>query len=436
MSLHAMRRDGRVLGAFADTERRHYLGLVDGVVTDIHVPHTGESMAVEFPLLAIDEREMQDRYAVPLHDLPNDPMVEGRGLTTFVVGPVHAGIIEPGRFTFHSGGETIVHLEAQFGFSHRGVEKFLEGRDAGESAWHVARICAACSVARSWSYARALESLCGVTIDDASELARVICAELERAYNHTFDLGVAAAGAGYGFGLTRALELKERFAQINLRAFGHRYLFDAVVPGGVRSDCLVDRQAIRTDLRALRGDVEKFAEGLFDHHELMSRFSRAGILPHETALAFGAVGPTGRASGGTFDVRCDAPYGAYSVVVPHRATANDGDAAARVRVKYDELLDSFRLIDGALELLAKRKIGMPQPMTVPSGEKTTLTEGPRGAEIVSVRIDALGRVQRFHLISASYRNWPLVTRAMEANIVPDFPLVNKSFNLCYACGDR
>ena len=436
MPLQAMQRVGRILGAFADAERRHYLGLVDGTMTDLHLPLNGTSMAAEFPMLAIDEREMIERYAVSLSGMPQDVVVEGRGLTTFVVGPVHAGIIEPGRFTFHSGGESIVHLEAQFGFSHRGVEAFLEGRDAVASAWHVARICAACSVARSWAYARLLESFNEMIIDDASEFARIICAELERAYNHTFDLGVAAAGAGYGYGLTRALELKERFARINLRAFGHRYLFDAVLPGGIRAESLIDRRVLRSDLRALHSDVKKFAEQLFGHHELMSRFSRAGVLPHETALAFGAVGPALRASGGAFDARCDAPYGRYAQIIPVQANAHEGDVAARVRVKYDELQESMRLIDVAFEHLGDRPIPLPQEVRATSGESTAMTEGPRGAEIMSLRTDEKGQVRRLHAISASYRNWPLVTRAMEANIVPDFPLVNKSFNLCYACGDR
>ena len=387
-------------------------------------------------MLAIDEREMVEQYGVSLDGLPKDLVVEGRGLTTFVVGPVHAGIIEPGRFTFHSGGESIVHLEAQFGFSHRGVESFLEGRDAVASAWHVARICGGCSVARSWSYARVLESFHALAIDEASEFARMICAELERAYNHIFDLGVAAAGAGYGFGLTRALELKERFARINARAFGHRYLFDAVLPGGIRAESLNDRRALRSDLRALRDDVEKFAEQLFGHHELMSRFSRAGVLPYETAVAFGAVGPALRASGGTFDVRCDASYGRYAQISPIRATAHDGDVASRVRVKYDELRESMRLIDVAFDELGDRPIPLPQHVRAIAGDGSAMTEGPRGAEILSLRTDQQGRVQRLHVISASYRNWPLVTRAMEGNIVPDFPLVNKSFNLCYACGDR
>lgn len=360
----------------------------------------------------------------------------GRGVTEIVVGPVHAGIIEPGRFTIGTTGETIVSFEAQFGFAHRGVEEALTGRDAVDAAKAVARICGGCTVARSWAYARALEDLAGVRLDDASELARVLFAELERIYNHAFDLGAMCAGAGYGYGRTTALGLVERVHRVCAELTGHRFMFDAVIPGGVRAGMLEGCTGAGTELAAIADGVRHLTSEVLANDSVRRRFEGAGTLTARAVRELRGVGPARRACGDPIDVRVETPYGAYVRVVPIVCTDGGGDVAARFRVKAQELRESFRLAFYALDRLQAVKPRAAQPLYLDAGTMAGMTEGPRGAETVHVRCDAQGVLRGVRVVSASARNWPLIARAMEGNIVPDFPLVNKSFNLCYACADK
>lgn len=444
------------LGAYADACAVHYLFLAAGsgpyALSRMRDEGDRELPAVSAacPVFAWDEREMADERGVRFAQLPDarpfraardgtmPPAVvaDGPGLMRFVVGPVHAGIIEPGRFTFSSGGETVVHLDAQLAYQHRGVELYLEGLPAVSAAWKVARICGGCSASRSFAYARALEQLAGVTVAPEIELARLVLAELERIYNHLADLAASAAGAGWGPGFARGMALKEEAMRLCARAAGHRLLFDAIVTCGVGADVLSDRRRCRDALVHLEATVEAYLTSLFENTSVTSRWHRAGVVTHEMARALGAVGPAHRASRGQVDVRTFAPYGAYRRLSVRVAHATGGDAFARCRVKRDELRESFRLIGEALTALADAPLPQPQSLDVPGGIALATVEGPRGAESVAVHTGADGRLERLHVISASYRNWPLVARAMDGNIVPDFPLVNKSFNLCYACADR
>lgn len=445
-------RTSEPLGAFANGDCVRYLFLeCAGVhaVTALLDREPLPSLASDLPLYDWHEREMRQKQGVTLHghadarplfiedgNPPQARTARGEALSTVVVGPVHAGVIEPGRFTFTTGGETNLLLDSQFSFAHRDIERFLEGRDALQAAWHVARICGSCSVSRSWTYAGALEQLAGVECDRQSDYARLIFAELERLYNHLFDLGVSAAGAGYGRGQAIGLGLKERVMRLCASAGGHRLLFDAVQPGGVRESVLNERASLREELPALRSDVDRFIEELFENRSVMRRFEGAGSVNAKTARALGAVGPAARASGGTMDVRSFAPYGAYRHLDVRAAGARSGDVAARCSVKRDEIMESFRLLDLALTELGSAAIPPPKKFAAGEGAITAATEGPRGAETLSIECDRSGRLLRIHVISASYRNWPLVVRAQDGNIIPDFPLINKSFNLCYSCMDR
>lgn len=440
------------LGAFASAGRVYYLflerqGVLGATVTLGGLPLP--SLAADVPLYDWHEREMRQLQGIVLEAHP-DPRplffgsdgppramtAEGKGVNVVVVGPVHAGVIEPGRFTISTGGETTIHLDAQFSYSHRNLERFFEGRDAVKAAWHVGRICGGCSVSRSWAYACALEHLAGVECDEQSEYARLVFAELERIYNHVFDLSSCAAGAGYGRGQAAGLGLKERVLRLCSDIADHRLLFDAVQPGGVRPGVLQEPSSLQADLRVLRSEIGRFAEDLFENRTVMRRFEGAGVLTAEIARVFGAVGPARRASGGEIDVRLFSPYGVYGKLGINRAGARAGDVAARCSVKRDEIAESFRLIQLALGELGKSPVAPPKDVAIGEGAITTATEGPRGAETISIECDRAGRLKRLHAISASYRNWPVVVRAMEDNIFPDFPLVNKSFNLCYSCADR
>ncbi len=441
------------LGCYA-TQRsvRTLFSSRDGVLalrTSLAPGEEWNSLAPRHPFFAYHEREMRSLQGITVRSSPDDRplyftadaipeaiVAEGKGISAVVVGPVHAGIIEPGRFTFSTGGESVVHIDAQLSYSHRRLEPWFEGRDALSLVPHIARICGNCTVARSWAYARAIEELAEIEIDDRSEFARMVLAEMERVHVHLFDIGSIAAGAGYGAGTTAALGLRERINELNCAASGHRLLFESIVPGGVRAGVLVDPGIIRAALRELRDDIARFCDALFSKRSVLRRLEGAGIVDKSLARRFAAVGTSARASGIACDIRAMAPYGAYRRFAFTEERASAGDVYARSEVRVREIERSFDLLDRGLRELEGGEIPAPQPVRTVAGVVTTVVEGARGAESISLELAPDGRVERLHVISAAYRNWPLVTRAMEGNIVPDFPLVNKSFNLCYSCVDR
>jgi Ni,Fe-hydrogenase III large subunit len=443
---------GVALGAYATRDAVRYLFLEEGVVRAVSVAvdpaEPIPAVSSIYPGLSWDEREMADEFGVIFDALPDprpfrpvggvlpEPIVAtGSGVTQIVVGPVHAGIIEPGRFTFSSGGETIAHLDFQIGYAYRALERSFAHADPLAVVSRVARICGACSASRSLAYAMALESIAEARVAESAGLARQILAELERIYNHVFDLGVCASAAGWGFGHTAGLQLKERAQRICERAGGHRFLFDAIVPGGVGDGVLEDRADLRERVNRLASAVDDYVGTLFDNSSLVSRWTKTGILDDDAALALAVVGPAHRGSGGVVDVRDAAPYGAYRESPITVARAEGGDALARCRVKAAELQESFRIIGGAFDRLGESPLTR-VPIVLPrDGDAVAAVEGPRGAETVALSL-AGATIERVHFISASYRNWPAVAHATIGGIVPDAPLVNKSFNLCYACADR
>jgi len=447
-SLHAV-----PLGAYACADDIHYAFIDAGgthvLSRTLGTDRQADAVSAIAPLYSWDEREMRDEWDVRFEDLP-DPRplrgsegkmpvavtAAGEGLSHFVVGPVHAGIIEPGRFTFSSGGETVVHLDAQLSYSHRGVERRLADMDVFEAAPFVARICGGCSASRSMAYALALESLADAEPDSWTDSARVAVLELERIYNHLADLAASAAGAGWGPGFARGMALKESAMRLCALACGHRLLFAAIVPGGVGRTTMLDSDELLRQTNTLKEDVERYLDALFGNASVVARWHGAGKAGRETLRAFGAVGPARRAAGDNIDVRTLLPYGAYRWLKVNVALANSSDAYARCSVKRDELRDSFRLAKEALMTMRFNAPTPALPLALEPGLAVSAVEGPRGTETVILHVDTQNRLRRIHVVSASYRNWPVVERAMDGNIVPDFPLVNKSFNLCYACADR
>ena len=443
---------GSTLGAYATRRGVRYLFIEErGIQVLSARVDAGQPVAAvsgTCPGLSWDEREMADEFGIAFDALPDArpfrpvngelaPAVvaTGTGVTQIVVGPVHAGIIEPGRFTFSSGGETIAHLDFQIGFSHRRLEKSFEGADPLELASRVARVCGACSASRSLAYAMAVESISDARIADPVHIARQIVVELERVYNHVFDLAVCCAAAGWGFGQAAGLRLKERAHRICDAATGHRLLFDAIVPGGVGDGVLANREQVQALVATLQESVEQYIGAIFDNSSLMSRWSEAGTLSYDAARALAVVGPAHRACAGSVDIRDAAPYGAYRWLPIIVAQEEGGDVLARCRVKVAELRDSLRIIHRAFEQLGSDRLCRSAIIPPENGDTVTVVEGPRGAETVALTVRET-IVERVHFISASYRNWPAVAHATTGNIVPDAPLVNKSFNLCYACADR
>ena len=372
-----------------------------------------------------------DRHFVPFE-------VHGEGVYQLPVGPIHAGIIEPGHFRFSAIGERVLHLDARLGFVHRGLEKLVEGRSFGAALPIVERACGVCTVTHALAYSQAVETLTGILIPERARWARVLLAELERLYNHVGDLGNICAGIGFQPAVSRLAWLKERLLRANDALTGHRYLTGIVAPGGLLTD--LDPRglaALPETLDAISVELPAAIRSILRSEGVMARFHGTGVVSTETAAAFGALGVAARASGLTLDLRRDRPYAAYDELDVGLVTASAGDVAARFHVRAQEAHDSLRLVREAARRLPAGPVSAPLQATPAVGDSTLgAAEGPRGASWIWLRAGADGTIDRLRLRSASFANWPVVAAAAPGNLVPDFPLINKSFELCYACTDR
>ena len=372
-----------------------------------------------------------DRHFVPFE-------VHGEGVYQLPVGPIHAGIIEPGHFRFSAIGERVLHLDARLGFVHRGLEKLVEGRSFGAALPIVERACGVCTVTHALAYSQAVETLTGILIPERARWARVLLAELERLYNHVGDLGNICAGIGFQPAVSRLAWLKERLLRANDALTGHRYLTGIVAPGGLLTD--LDPRglaALPETLDAISVELPAAIRSILRSEGVMARFHGTGVVSTETAAAFGALGVAARASGLTLDLRRDRPYAAYDELDVGLVTASAGDVAARFHVRAQEAHDSLRLVREAARRLPAGAVSAPLQATPAVGDSTLgAAEGPRGASWIWLRAGADGTIDRLRLRSASFAHWPVVAAAAPGNLVPDFPLINKSFELCYACTDR
>ncbi|MBK5292255.1 MAG: NADH-quinone oxidoreductase subunit C [Acidobacteriia bacterium] len=366
---------------------------------------------------------------------------EGEGVFEIPVGPIHAGIIEPGHFRFTSVGETVLHLDARLFYTHRGMEKRMEGLSPLDAFYVAERICGVCSVAHGLGYCEALEQIAGVDAPPRARLIRGIALELERVYNHVGDIGNICAGAAFHYGTATGMRLQERLQQMNERLTGNRFLRGLVVPGGVHLDLPADL------LGALAGTLQDTLSGLDGlmgrieaNPSIVDRLDDTGILQHQAAVDLAVAGVAARASGVDRDARRDHPHGAFAGPEPpglQVATVFEGDAMARVTVRALEARESIRLIGEFVQRLERGPLEAALAEPLPGGRiGIAAIESPRGEAVHWLRTDAGGRVERYHLRSPSYHNWPAVALAAETAIVPDFPLVNKSFELCYSCTDR
>lgn len=387
-----------------------YLPLASGAMT----PSTPQTVADDYPFVR----------------------VTGDGVHEIAVGPVHAGIIEPGHFRFSVVGEKVLRLEERLGYAHKGIEQRFAGLPMKEGHRLAARVSGDSAVAFSWAYAQALEGMAGMTAPPRALWLRALALESERIANHLGDLGALGNDAGFAFGLSQFSRLKESWLRALDQAFAQRYLLDYVVPGGVARD------VTRGDLAALTQcarDIAREAQlirSIYDEHAgVRDRFNGTGVVPPQLARQLGMVGLAARASGQAHDLRVDAPTDPYPALGARMICLPDGDVAARVAVRFGELDESVRLItriaadlpDGAV--LAD--------MTTPAAGAAGLgaIEGWRGPVLVALQAGPDGAIARCHPHDPSWQNWPLVEHAVIGNIVPDFPLINKSFNLSYSGQD-
>ena len=359
---------------------------------------------------------------------------EGESLHQIAVGPVHAGIIEPGHFRFHANGETIVRLEARLGYTHKGVEGLMQGAELDRAAKLASRVSGDSTVAYSIAFARAVESAVGLEIPKRAHWLRALMAELERLANHFGDIGAICNDASFALMHAHCAVLRERVLRASDACFGHRLMRDCVVPGGIAIDLNPKNIAV---LRTLLTEIGLRFPALIELYDntasLQDRTVSTGILKPELARQFGAGGYVGRASGRTFDVRRSLPYPPYDQLDFKVPGLSEGDVNARVWIRIREVEQSVSLIDQILARIPDGEAHADLP--VQGGEGIALVEGFRGDILVSVRLDDKGKVARCHLRDPSWFQWPLLEAVIEGNIVADFPICNKSFNCSYSGHD-
>ncbi len=362
--------------------------------------------------------------------------VEGEGVHEIPVGPVHAGTIEPGHFRFSIVGEGVLRLEERLGYKHKGIEKRFEQLDLTQGARLAGRISGDSTVAYAWAYAMAVESACGMTPPPRALWLRALLLERERVGQHLWDLGFMGNDAGLAFGLAQFSCLREDMLRANAALFGHRYLMDIVVPGGVARDLDAEGIAgIRAEIDTL-GRTVALLKGIYDEHAgLQDRFIGCGRVKPELAERLGLTGLAGRASGMAWDLRAQFPPLPYDCFEVRMATHRNGDVAARATVRFEEIAESLRLIGLILAGSPAGDIAAPVPDAPENAFGIGWVEGWRGEVLMSLETGANNRIRRCHAHDPSWQNWPLLERAVLGNIVPDFPLINKSFNLSYSGQD-
>ena len=359
--------------------------------------------------------------------------VEGESLHQIPVGPVHAGIIEPGHFRFTASGETVVRLEARLGYVHKGVEGLMRGADLARGARLAGRVSGDSTVAYALAFARSVEAAVGVEAPPRAVRLRALMAELERVANHLGDIGAICNDAAFSLMHAHCAVLRERVLRFAGLAFGHRLMMDAIVPGGVTVD-LAGRSAVA--LRALLGEIRGAFPQLVELYDntasLQDRTVGTGVLRPELARLFGAGGYVGRASGRAFDTRKTLPYPPYDALDFDTPVLTDGDVNARVWIRVREVEQSLALLAALADPPAgSLRVDVP----VRAGEGAAMVEGFRGDIFVAVRLGPDGRVERCRLRDPSWFQWPLLEAVIENNIVADFPLCNKSFNCSYSGHD-
>ncbi len=361
--------------------------------------------------------------------------VEGESLHQIPVGPVHAGIIEPGHFRFTANGETVVRLEERLGYVHKGVEALAAGADIRRAGQLAGRISGDSTVAYQYAFACAVEAALGWRPAERAVILRGIMAELERLSHHVNDVGAICNDASVVALHARCLLIREDILRTVGQCFGHRMMMDRVVPGGVAADLSTEGvAAIRNLLRRCEAGLNEVADIYDEMPSLQDRTVSTGRVSQELVWQFAAGGYVGRASGRAFDARAVFPYAPYDRLVFKVPTREAGDVDARVWIRIEEAGESISMIRQLIERLEPGSVRSGSPTAV-AGEGAALIEAFRGDVLLSVRLDAEGRVAHMHARDASWFQWPLLEAAIEGNIVADFPLCNKSFNCSYSGHD-
>ncbi|MFA5452061.1 MAG: NADH-quinone oxidoreductase subunit C [Candidatus Methanomethylophilaceae archaeon] len=440
-----MRKGGDVVRLSSDLDGRSY-----------------PSLALSMPGLRFYEREISEmsgitsvglpafgpqrimwRYngAYPLQkeELPKErifvPMlgngIQGEGVFEIPVGPVHAGVIEPGHFRFSVAGEPILKVKAHLGFTYRGVERLLETSADKDNTRLVERISGDTAVANSLAYAHAIEG--DREVPYRAKLMRVIFAELERIQCHFNDISGIAQDTAFVVPSALGAGIREKVLRLNEEIGGHRYLMGVIIPGGVRKDISdINIEAIDKRVLKMRFDLEELKDMLYSSTTFMDRAETTGKLSHDDALVIRAVGPVARASGVISDIRKDRPYDAYGMLGMKVISSDKCDVLSRLKVRIEEITESASMINQCLNHMEDGPLF--EKVSLKEGFSLGIVEAPRGELMHALHV-VNGKVWRHKIRDPSFINWNALERALPGNIVPDFPLINKSFNLSYSGND-
>jgi len=390
----------------------------------------------DFPLRRDFPRDGQPPAQTPADFQYNFLLAQGSGVYEIPVGPVHAGIIEPGHFRFQAMGETVLRLEERFAYTHKGVEKIAQGRDAAGLARLAGRVSGDSTVAHTWAACQAMERAVRLDLPARANFLRALLCERERVANHLGDVGAMLNDIGFAFGAMQFSRLREIWQRMSGDVFGHRFMMDCIVPGGVAHDLEQRFEAsLRVQTDAMREQVNRLMAIINDLPSVTDRVRGAGILKPEQAKALGCLGYVGRASGHSVDVRHDAPYAPYDRLEVKVPLHHYGDVNARARVRLEEMAASFDLIESLLDDLPTGAFTTAWQAPATAAEGLGLVEGWRGEILSYVRFGTDGRIACFFPRDPSWTTWPALELLIHDNIVPDFPVCNKSVNGSYSGAD-
>jgi Ni,Fe-hydrogenase III large subunit/Ni,Fe-hydrogenase III component G len=430
------------------------------------------SLAAHIPSLNWQEREIQDWFGLVAEDHPNPRRVAlhdnwpdvhplrkdfamdtvlapfegerhvfrptlGEGVFQIPVGPIHAGIIEPGHFNFAVAGEPILYLQLRLFYTHKGIEKRFEQLPVPHAVYLAESISGDSSFSHGAAFCQAVEQAAGVEIPEPARRMRTILLELERIHNHAGDIGAIATDVGFVIANAHASRLREMILGLNEELSGSRLLRGMICPGGVRRDWKAGQ--VKTCLEVLDIFEREFSDlmGILESSDsTRDRLERTGTLAPEKAEDLGIVGVAGRASGVDRDVRRDHPYAFYDSLSVEVPVYQEGDVLRRIEVRAAEVRESLRLIRVTASGLEPGPHRISMPPLPPERCGLGAVEGWRGEILHWIRTGPGNRLERCKIKDPSLNNWPALVEAVVGNIVPDFPVINKSFNLSYSGTDR